>query len=69
MKENDDKRPKGPFADAKYQGNIWGWKFSLYAGLFILAMGVFMYIRYKQAGVPFMQMPKQETAIDSSKTN
>ena len=67
MTTNEDEKPTRPFEDAEYIGNIWGWKFSFIALFVVVVMGVFMFIRYKQVGKPFLSTDPVEQSIDSTK--
>ena len=66
MATNNEEKPKQPFEDAEYIGNIWGWKFSFIALFVVVAMGIFMFIRYKQVGKPFLSTDPVEQTIDST---
>ncbi|MEL6988709.1 MAG: hypothetical protein AAGK97_12890 [Bacteroidota bacterium] len=66
MTRPEDKNSGRPFEDAEYMGNIWGWKFSFIALGVILALGLFMFIRYQQVGEPFLSTDPIEQTIDST---
>jgi len=66
MAIEEDKKTKRPFEDAEYIGNIWGWKFSFIALFVVVVMGIFMFIRYKQVGKPFLSTDPTEESIDST---
>ncbi len=52
-KDQDPIKPPWDEWDGEYIGNMWGWKFSLFALALILALLAIVFYRYYVLGIPF----------------
>ena len=65
MSEHERRKPFWFLTDyTEGEGNIWGWKFSIYGGIFIAILLTIAIYRHITMDVPFSYDPKAEQAME-----